>query len=106
MLGLRGEGLGTTLTAGLTPVEAEAKELLQIPAAFSIAAHLGVGWPPGRLPTRLKRRPVEEFTTWVGSEASRYLTLPYGGQGGRPPRRSARACGYEGKDALSVRAPG
>lgn len=63
VLGLRAEGLGTTLTAVLTPVEAEAKQLLQIPDGFSIAAHLGVGWPAGRLPTRLKRRPVEEFVT-------------------------------------------
>jgi nitroreductase len=63
VLGLRAEGLGTTLTAGLTPVEAEAKELLQIPDGFSLAAHLGVGWPARRLPTRLKRQPVEEFTT-------------------------------------------
>jgi nitroreductase len=63
VLGLRAEGLGTTLTAGLTPVEGEAKELLHIPDAFSIAAHLGVGWPARRLPTRLKRRSVEDFTT-------------------------------------------
>lgn len=64
VLGLRAEGLGTTLTAGLTPVEAEAKELLRIPDGFAIAAHLGVGWPARRFPTRLKRRPVEEFATW------------------------------------------
>lgn len=63
VLGLRAEGLGTTLTAGLTPVEAEAKKLLEIPDGFSIAAHLGIGWPAGHLPTRLKRRPVENFAT-------------------------------------------
>jgi nitroreductase len=63
VLGLRAEGLGTTLTAGLTPVEAEARELLQIPDGFSIAAHLGVGWPARPFPTRLKRRPVEDFAT-------------------------------------------
>jgi nitroreductase len=61
LLALRAEGLGTTLTAGLTPVEVEAKAVLQIPDGFSIAAHLGVGWPARPLPTRLKRRPVEEF---------------------------------------------
>lgn len=61
VLALRAEGLGTTLTAGLTPVEAEATELLRIPETFSIAAHLGVGWPAKPIPARLKRKPVEEF---------------------------------------------
>jgi nitroreductase len=64
VLGLRAAGLGITLTAGLTPVEAEAKAVLQIPEGFAIAAHLGVGWPARGLPTRLRRRPVEEFATW------------------------------------------
>lgn len=63
VLGLRAEGLGTTLTAGLTPVEAEARELLGVPDEFSFAAHLGVGWPARPLPRRLRRRSVEEFAT-------------------------------------------
>jgi nitroreductase len=63
VLGLRAEGLGTTLTAGLTPVEAEARAVLHIPDGFAIAAHLGVGWPATRPPSRLKRKPVEEFAT-------------------------------------------
>ena len=63
VLGLRAEGLGTTLTAGLTPVEAEARQLLHIPDEFSIAAHLGVGWPARPLPRRLRRKAVEEFAS-------------------------------------------
>lgn len=63
VLALRAEGLGTVLTAGLTPVEAEAREVLGMPEGFSIVAHLGVGWPARPFPTRLKRKPVEEFAT-------------------------------------------
>ena len=63
VLALRAEGLGTVLTAGLTPVEAEAKQLLGVPDGFSIVAHLGVGWPARPFPARLKRKPVEDFAT-------------------------------------------
>lgn len=63
VLGLRAEGLGTTLTTVLIPVEAGSKELLRIPDGHLIAAHLGVGWPVGPLPTRLSRRPVTDFAT-------------------------------------------
>jgi len=41
VLGLRAEGLGTVLNAGLTPVESGARALLQVPDTFLIAAHLG-----------------------------------------------------------------
>lgn len=63
ILGLRAAGLGTTLTTVLSPVEAEARELLRIPDGHLIAAHLGVGWPAGELPRRLTRRPVADFAT-------------------------------------------
>jgi nitroreductase len=63
ILGVRNEGLGTTLTTVLVPVEAEARQLLGIPDSYRIAAHLAVGWPAGTLPVRLSRRPVQEFTT-------------------------------------------
>lgn len=68
VLGLRAEGLGTTLTAGLTPVEAQARELLEVPDDLSFAAHLGIGWPARPFPRRLRRRSVEEFTTVDGYE--------------------------------------
>jgi len=62
-LALRAEGLGTTLSTVLVPVEAEVAELLGIPAEYALAAHLGVGWPAEPHPSRLRRRPVEEFAT-------------------------------------------
>jgi nitroreductase len=63
ILGIRAEGLGTTLTTVLVPVEDEVKRLLRIPDGHHVAAHLGVGWPERPLPTRLSRRPVEDFAT-------------------------------------------
>ena len=62
-LALRAEGLGTTLSTVLVPVEAEVAELLGIPGEFALAAHLGVGWPAEPHPTRLRRRPVEALAT-------------------------------------------
>lgn len=63
VLALRAEGLGTVLTAGLTPVAAEAKQLLNVPDEYVIVAHMGVGRPARPFPTRLKRKPVEEFAS-------------------------------------------
>jgi nitroreductase len=62
-LALRAEGLGTTLSTVLVPEEAEVAKLLNIPAEFALAAHLGVGWPVEPHPTRLRRRHVEDFAT-------------------------------------------
>ncbi len=47
----------------LVAVEAEVKQLLRVPDGVAIAAHLGVGWPAGTLPTRLTRRRVADFAT-------------------------------------------
>lgn len=79
-LGLRDEGLGTTLSTVLVPVEAEVKQLLDVPDDYAIAAFLGVGWPARPLPTRLARRPVEDFATVdrFGGEPFRPRTAPYG----------------------------
>jgi len=63
VLGIRAEGLGTSLTMLLNNEEAEVKQLLDIPDGFALAAHLGVGWPAQPHPTRLRRRPVEDFTS-------------------------------------------
>jgi nitroreductase len=63
VLGVRNEGLGTTLTTVLVPVEGQAKKLLRIPDGYRIAAHLAVGWPEAPPPTRLSRRPVHDFAT-------------------------------------------
>jgi nitroreductase len=61
LLGLRGEGLGAAMTTLLVPAEAEVKELLEIPDDVAIAAHIGTGYRADDWPTRLARRPVEEF---------------------------------------------
>jgi nitroreductase len=63
LLGVREQGLGTALTTVLVPMEAQVKQLLGIPAGYTVAAHLTIGWPAGAAPTRLRRRPVEEFAT-------------------------------------------
>jgi nitroreductase len=63
LLGVREQGLGTTLTTVLVPVEAKVKELLSIPSGYFVAAHMTVGWPASPQPTRLSRRPVEQFAT-------------------------------------------
>ena len=62
ILGIRAEGLGTTLTTVLVPVEDEVRQLLRIPDGYRVAAHLGVGWPEAPFPARLSRHAVEDFT--------------------------------------------
>ncbi len=63
LLGLRQEGLGAALTTLLIPAETKVKELLGIPEEHALAALVAVGYPAGPLPTRLRRKAVEEFTT-------------------------------------------
>ena len=63
VLGLRAEGLGASLTMMLNNDEEDVRRLLHIPDGFRLAAHLGVGWPAGPHPTRLRRRPVEDFAS-------------------------------------------
>ncbi len=61
LLGLRAEGLGAALTTLLAPAEPRVKELLGIPADVVLAAYVLVGHRDGPWPTRLSRKPVEEF---------------------------------------------
>jgi nitroreductase len=63
LLGARDRGLGTTLTTVLVTVEDRVRALLEVPDGWHLAAHLAIGWPAGRAPTRLRRRPVEQFAT-------------------------------------------
>lgn len=63
LLGLRAEGLGAALTTLIIPAEAQVKELLRIPEEHAVAALVAVGHPAAPLPTRLRRKPVEEFAT-------------------------------------------
>jgi len=62
LLAARNEGLGGTLTTFLAPAEAEARALFDLPEGFAAAALLPIGKPVKQL-TKLKRKPVEEFTT-------------------------------------------
>jgi nitroreductase len=61
LLGLRAEGLGAAMTTLLVPAEAEARRLLEIPEEVALAAHIGVGYREDPWPSKLARRPVEEF---------------------------------------------
>ena len=63
LLGLRQEGLGAALTTLIVPAEPEVKKLLRIPEEHALAALVAVGYPEGKLPTKLRRKRVEEFTT-------------------------------------------
>jgi nitroreductase len=63
LLGFREEGLGAALTTLLIPAEAQVKELLGFPPEHALAALIAVGHPTGPLPTKLRRKEVEEFTT-------------------------------------------
>ena len=61
LLALRAEGLGAAMTTLLVPAEADVKRLLDIPDEIALAAHIGVGYRADPWPTRLARKPVEEF---------------------------------------------
>lgn len=60
---LNAGGRNQRFTTVLVPVEAQVKQLSGVPAGYTIAAHLTIGWPAGAAPTRLHRRPMEEFAT-------------------------------------------
>ena len=62
LLAARAEGLGGVVTTAVVPAEAEVRHLLDLPDTHAVAALLPLGVPVRQL-TRLKRLPVEEFTT-------------------------------------------
>lgn len=62
LLSARSEGLAGVMTTFLVRQEEAARELLHLPPDFAVAALVALGVPE-KFPTRLKRRPVEEFTT-------------------------------------------
>lgn len=59
----RAEGLGATLTMLLLNHEPEVRQVLAVPEGYALVAHIGIGWPAQPHPTRLRRRPVEDFTS-------------------------------------------
>ncbi len=62
LLSAHEEGLGGVITSFLARQEAAASDLLGFPPEIGIAAVVALGVPE-KFPTRLTRRPVEEFTT-------------------------------------------
>jgi len=61
LLAARSRGLGGTLTTFPAAAEPEVQKLLGIPERFAVAAVVPMGRPPRQL-TRLRRKPVEEFS--------------------------------------------
>jgi nitroreductase len=62
LLAARNEGYGGTLTTMAAPEEEQIRDLLGIPDTHAVAALVPLG-KPTRQPSKLRRRPVEEFTT-------------------------------------------
>ena len=62
LLAARSESLGGVFTTMLVKQEAAVKELLGVPDEYAVAGVLALGRPV-RQPTKLKRDPVESFTT-------------------------------------------
>lgn len=61
LLRCRDLGLGAALTTILVHHEVKVKELLGIPPEVSTVAHVAIGWPARRFPSRLTRRPLAEM---------------------------------------------
>jgi nitroreductase len=62
LLAARHEGYGGTLTTMAVPEEEQIRDLLGIPDTHAVAALVPLGKPSKQL-SKLRRRPVEEFTT-------------------------------------------
>jgi nitroreductase len=62
LLAARERGLGGVLTTFLSHVEPEAAPLLKLPEHHALAAMMFLGYPVHQ-PTRLRRKPVEEFAS-------------------------------------------
>ena len=62
LLAARNEGYGGTLTTMTVPEEEQVRDLLGIPDNHAVAALVPLGKPTQQL-SKLRRRPVDEFTT-------------------------------------------
>ena len=62
LLGARNEGLGSVLATFLGRKEPETKAILNIPQPYGVAAMIAIGHPTQSI-TKLKRNPVESFTS-------------------------------------------
>lgn len=63
LMGARQAGFGGTITTLAAAEEPKVQAMLELPAHFAIAAIIPLGKPVKQL-TKLKRRPVEEITTY------------------------------------------
>ncbi len=63
LLAARNEGYGGTLTTMAVAEEVQIRDLLGIPATHAVAALLPLG-KPTRQVSKLRRRRVEDFSTW------------------------------------------
>jgi nitroreductase len=73
LLAARNEGYGGVLTTMVVAEEPRVKDLLGVPDSYAIAAVLPLGKPVHQV-TKLRRRPVAEFTT-----RERFDTAPFTG---------------------------
>jgi nitroreductase len=62
LLAARNEGYGGTLTTMAVPEETQIRDLLGIPDTHAVAALIPLG-KPTRHVSKLRRRPVEDFST-------------------------------------------
>lgn len=62
LLAARNEGLGGVLTSVLTRQEPAVRELIGIPEGYAVAGLIALGHPVQTI-RKLRRRPVEQFTT-------------------------------------------
>ena len=63
LLAAHGEGLGGVLTTAAIREEGAAEALLGAPPEYAMAGLLALGYPAGKRATKLRRNPVEDFTT-------------------------------------------
>ncbi|MGB6182575.1 MAG: nitroreductase family protein [Rhodococcus sp. (in: high G+C Gram-positive bacteria)] len=62
-LSLRDQGVATAVTTLLCHEEPAVREMLGIPDDYITAAHITVGYPERKFPTKLTRSPVEEIVS-------------------------------------------
>jgi nitroreductase len=72
-LALRDQGVASALTTLLCRAEPRVRQLLEIPEEFITAAHIGVGYPERKFPTKLTRTAVEGI---VSAEAFGHPLFP------------------------------
>jgi len=79
LLAARGEGLGGVVTTMAVRRQSDVLRLLHAPPEFVLAAVVALGWPERDGPSKLRRRPVEKFTT-----VDRFDGLAFAAGGAQP----------------------